>query len=96
MVGFAHAYVTGEGNCKLDKIYVSTDLQRHGIGSLLMGDVEYYARQKACEQLILRVNKRNIRAIAAYQKYGFWVASALTEDIGNEFIMDDYVMAKSL
>ena len=36
LVRFAHAYVTGEGNCKLDKIYVSTDLQRHGIGSLLM------------------------------------------------------------
>jgi predicted GNAT family acetyltransferase len=46
LVGFAHAYVTGEGHCKLDKHYVSTELQQHGIGAMLVKEVEQFARQQ--------------------------------------------------
>lgn len=96
LVGFAHAYLTEATQCKLDKLYVSTELQRHGIGGQLVSAVVNYARQHGCEQLVLRVNKRNFAALAAYRKYGFTLASAMIEDIGNGYVMDDYVLAKPL
>ena len=46
--------------------------------------------------LILAVNKRNERAIAAYRKYGFVVRDAVRVDIGKDFVMDDFIMALSL
>jgi len=42
------------------------------------------------------VNKRNVRAIKAYQRNGFEIADSVVTDIGGGFVMDDYVMAKDL
>jgi hypothetical protein len=42
------------------------------------------------------VNKRNTRAIAAYQRNGFVTADSVVTDIGGGFVMDDYIMAKEL
>jgi ribosomal protein S18 acetylase RimI-like enzyme len=44
----------------------------------------------------LNVNKRNTRAIAAYQRNGYVVAERVTLDIGGGFVMDDFVMTKPL
>jgi GNAT superfamily N-acetyltransferase len=96
LVGFAHACVIGGRTCKLDKLYVDAELQRHGIGALLVAEVERFAREHDCGLLMLRVNKGNEKALAAYRKYGFEQVSELTEDIGGGFVMDDYVLAKSV
>jgi ribosomal protein S18 acetylase RimI-like enzyme len=42
------------------------------------------------------VNKQNAQAIAAYRKNGFEVREAVRVEIGNGFVMDDFIMAKSL
>ena len=42
----------------------------------------------------LTVNKYNTAAIKAYKKMGFINIAAITQDIGNGFIMDDYKMEK--
>jgi GNAT superfamily N-acetyltransferase len=96
LVGFAHVFRADDSHCKLDKLYVRHDLQRHGIGAQLLGAVEDYARGQSCEHLSLRVNKHNQQALAAYQKYGFSHASDVIEDIGGGFVMDDYVLTKTL
>ena len=44
----------------------------------------------------ISVNKRNARAIAAYQRNGFVIADSVVTDIGSGFVMDDYIMAKEL
>jgi ribosomal protein S18 acetylase RimI-like enzyme len=49
-----------------------------------------------CTTLILAVNKRNEKAIAAYRKQGFAVRDSVCVDIGNGFVMDDFIMAKPL
>ena len=96
LVGFAHAFRADAAQCKLDKLYVRHDLQRHGIGSLLLEAVEDYARRQDCKHLTLRVNKHNHQALAAYQKYGFIRAADVIEDIGGGFVMDDFVLIKPL
>jgi len=81
---------------KLDKLYVDPLRQRLGLGGRLIAHVSERALAQGCTTLILAVNKRNEPAIAAYRKNGFVVRDAVRVDIGNDFVMDDFIMAKSL
>jgi ribosomal protein S18 acetylase RimI-like enzyme len=97
LAGFA-AYHRGErpGETKLDKLYVHHDAQRRRIGSRLIAKVESAARADGCSTLTLNVNKNNVQAIRAYERNGFAVRETVVVDIGEGFVMDDYIMAKSL
>jgi ribosomal protein S18 acetylase RimI-like enzyme len=92
MTGFAHAYLE-EGSCKLDKLYVDPRHQRRGIGRALFDAVRDFARQHQARRIWLQVNRHNTKAISAYRKYGFDIVEARVFDIGDGFVMDDYVMA---
>jgi GNAT superfamily N-acetyltransferase len=91
ITGFAHAMLDG-GDCKLDKLYVRPDSQCKGMGNALLQAIRDWARQHAARRLWLQVNRGNTPAIAAYQKYGFHIVESRVFDIGNGFVMDDYVM----
>lgn len=93
IAGFAHGVLDGS-DCKLDKLYVHPDCQRQGIGSTLLAAIRDWAGQHAARRLWLQVNRGNTQAIAAYQKYGFRIVEARVFDIGNGFVMDDYVMER--
>jgi diamine N-acetyltransferase len=100
LAAFASSFLTsapGEPRqMKLDKLYVDPARQRTGIGGRLLSTVAERALAQGCTSLILAVNKRNERAIAAYRKHGFTVAEAVCVDIGDGFVMDDFIMRKSL
>jgi ribosomal protein S18 acetylase RimI-like enzyme len=81
---------------KLDKLYVHYDLRGRGYGSLLLRHVEDQARARACTRVYLQVNRNNSSAVDAYRRNGFTVSEAARFDIGNGFVMDDYVMSKPL
>ncbi len=96
-VGFAsHGPTEQPAVFKLHKIYLHPDWQGRGFGSLLLQHCEREAGGLDARRLVLSVNKRNVRAISAYQRNGFEIAGAVVTDIGGGFAMDDYVMAKSL
>ena len=95
ITGFAHAMLDG-ADCKLDKLYVHPDSQRQGIGNALLAAIRDWARQHAARRLWLQVNRGNAPAIAAYAKYGFRIVESRVFDIGNGFVMDDYVMEQIL
>jgi ribosomal protein S18 acetylase RimI-like enzyme len=96
LVGFAHAHALQPGDTKLDKLYVHPDYQRHGIGGLLIAEVLRHVRPHGTTRLILRVNRQNHAAIQAYLKHGFKVADLVVENIGEGYVMDDYVMVKEI
>lgn len=96
LVGFGHGYPTGDGDYKLDKLYVHPDRQRQGIGGALIQAIADRARRRGHSRLLLRVNRQNQQAIDAYLKHGFTVATIVVEEIGNGYLMDDYVMIKEL
>jgi ribosomal protein S18 acetylase RimI-like enzyme len=96
LLAFAHSFPLEGGAVKLDKLYVHPDWQRRGLGALLVQRVEARARARGRSHLLLRVNRRNAQAIAAYGKYGFTVVREVVEEIGGGFVMDDYVMIKPL
>jgi GNAT superfamily N-acetyltransferase len=95
LVAFAHA-VQDKTGCKLDKLYVHPDHQRHGIGAMLLHAVRDWARQRQARRLWLQVNRGNAQAVRAYEKYGFRIVESRVFDIGHGFVMDDYVMEQGL
>lgn len=96
LAGFASYFALPNGEMKLDKIYVHPQRQRSGLGARLIEWVARRARRQGFRTLILAVNKRNPRAIAAYHKYGFAIRDAVCVDIGGGFVMDDFIMARPL
>jgi GNAT superfamily N-acetyltransferase len=95
--GFASYGSTAEpGVMKLHKLYLLPELHGRGLGSRLLQQVEHEVRTGGARRLILSVNKRNARAIAAYQRNGFVIADSVVMDISGGFVMDDYIMAKDL
>jgi len=97
LAGFASYGPTSEpGVMKLHKLYLLPEMHGYGLGSHLLLHVEREVCARSGRRLILSVNKRNARAIAAYRRNGFVIAESVVTDIGNGFVMDDYVMAKEL
>jgi diamine N-acetyltransferase len=96
-VGFAAWYRPSEpATTKLDKLYVLQEYHGQGVGRCLIGHVEAAARADAASTLILNVNRHNAASIAAYHSFGFATRGEVVVDIGNGFVMDDYIMAKPL
>lgn len=97
MVGFASMGLHAEpGVMKLHKCYLLLALHGRGLGRVLLQHCEREAAQLGAQRLILAVNKQNRKAIAAYQRNGFVITDSVRVDIGGDFVMDDYVMAKEL
>ncbi len=96
------AYLSYEPNCentgktKIHKIYILPSHQRKGIGKRLFDFVLTQARENGEKAVYLNVNKNNRNAIAFYQRLGFYRAREEVNDIGNGFVMDDYVYEKPL
>lgn len=81
---------------KLHKLYLHPKRHGHGFGTGLLQHCENEARKLGALQLTLNVNKHNTKAIAMYQRNGFSIADSVVLDIGNGFVMDDYVLSKRL
>jgi ribosomal protein S18 acetylase RimI-like enzyme len=96
MIGFAAFGPYGEQTVKLHKLYLDVACHGRGIGSAALAEIEQRATADGATAIILNVNKYNYKAIASYQRNGFMVADAVVNEIGNGFVMDDYVMRKEL
>jgi GNAT superfamily N-acetyltransferase len=80
---------------KIHKIYILTSEQGKGIGNKLIDYIANEAKQRHQKGLILNVNRKNI-ATRFYERLGFSVSFEEVIDIGNGYVMDDYVMEKSI
>lgn len=81
---------------KLDKLYVHQVFRGRGFGSALVDHVANTARREGRDTLYLQVNKYNHGSVEAYKRMGFVVTKSLVVDIGQGFVMDDYVMSLAL
>ena len=89
--GFASFSEIKDGLFKLHKLYVYTSLQGKGIGKALLDEVKNRTAALGGNAIELQVNKKNV-AQHFYLKQGFTIDRELVLDIGNGFVMDDYVM----
>lgn len=85
-----------EKKLMLSKIYVDTDFRGLHLGVKLLNFAKTIAQNKKYNTLWLTVNKNNQNAISWYQKNGFSIKDSLVIDIGNGFVMDDYLMEAAI
>jgi len=81
---------------RLHKIYLLPDQQGKSLGRRMIERVETFAKDSGASRIVLTVNKGNERAQAFYRRCGFETIDSIVKDIGNGFIMDDYLMEKKL
>ncbi len=80
----------------LSKLYLLPEQHGQGAGRLALEWVRAQARARGDTVLRLRVNKKNAPAIRAYLRAGFIFVEDICSDIGNGFVMDDFLMERAV
>jgi ribosomal protein S18 acetylase RimI-like enzyme len=82
----------GQSRMQISKFYILEDYRGQGIARQVLTQIIEIAKKEGYIGLFLTVNKYNHLSIAAYNKLGFNTIQETIMDIGNGFMMDDYVM----
>ncbi|MFM2401201.1 MAG: hypothetical protein RI950_718 [Bacteroidota bacterium] len=90
-IGYCAFEITSETDGKLHKLYLRPLAKQKGIGSFMIDQITLQARSLGLTSIYLNVNKLN-SAVEFYLKKGFIVEREMVLDIGNGYVMDDYVM----
>lgn len=92
LCGYLGYHNEGEGRIFISKIYVRADKRRQGIASAMLEKLR--VDEPDADTWYLTVNRYNSGSIAVYNKRGFVTVKEQVTDIGNGFVMDDFVMEK--
>lgn len=76
----------------LSKLYLKKQYRGHGYGRKMLDFVVALARELNKSGVYLTVNRFNEHSIAVYHAAGFETVRTQVADIGNGYVMDDYVM----
>ena len=90
------SYAKHGDELKLEQLYLLSEHKGRGLGGLMLRHVESRARDFACQRIFLQVAKGNEDAIAVYLRTGFAIREAVEIDIGDGFVMDDYILEKGV
>jgi ribosomal protein S18 acetylase RimI-like enzyme len=97
LAGYTSYSLTSDpGEVKLEQLYLLPQLHGRGFGKQMLEYVERAARRQGATRLVLQVHKRNDKALAFYRRASFTVREEAVFDVGQGYVMDDYVMAKEL
>lgn len=83
-----------EGKLFLSKLYIRRESRGKKYASRAVQFLCGLCREEGLSSIWLTVNRHNDRTIAIYKKLGFAVTREQVTDIGNGFVMDDYIMEK--
>lgn len=75
----------------LSKLYIKKEFRHKGYGTEAFEFIKKFASENNFERIILTVNKHNKKTINAYYKWHFEQINSVVSDIGNGFVMDDYI-----
>lgn len=93
-IGIEHHYKNG-AITKIHKIYLLPETQGKGIGKKVIDEIAKMALVNNSTTLVLNVNRFN-SALSFYKKIGFEIKETIDIEIGNGYLMEDYVMEKRL
>jgi ribosomal protein S18 acetylase RimI-like enzyme len=80
----------------ISKIYTEKDVRGFGFGMKLIEFTKKIAQEKEMKTIWLTVNKYNSNSIKWYQKLNFEIVKEVKMNIGNNYIMDDFVLELKL
>ena len=90
-IGYCSFEKTSDTDGKLHKLYLRPSVKQKGAGSFIIEQISNQARSMGLTSIYLNVNKHN-SAVEFYIKKGFIKDHEMVLDIGNGYVMDDYVM----
>ena len=76
----------------LSKLYVHEDFRGKGIGSYMFQKFIEICKLRDLKTIWLTCNRNNTGSLAVYEHLGFKKVREEVADIGNGFVMDDYIM----
>ncbi|MCP1145917.1 GNAT family N-acetyltransferase [Lysinibacillus endophyticus] len=85
----------GQDCIEIERIYLKTNYQKHGLGKLLLNKAVEIALQLNRKKIWLGVWEKNDNAIAFYKKMGFIQTGSHSFYLGDEEQLD-YIMTKTL
>lgn len=95
VVGYTGGHVEPETNrFFISKIYLLASERGRHFASAIVRFYEDLCRERGLGAMYLTVNKGNELGIRAYKGNGFSTIDAVETDIGDGFVMDDYIMEK--
>ncbi|PCH49274.1 MAG: GNAT family N-acetyltransferase [Flavobacteriaceae bacterium] len=80
----------------ISKIYIEKDVRGSGFGMQLIDFTNKLAKKKGMKTIWLTVNKNNSNSIEWYEKLNFKIVKEVKMDIGNNYVMDDFVLELQL
>lgn len=87
---------TEEKKMFLSKLYLKKEHRGKGYAGQTLKELFKMSRERGLNIVWLTVNKHNEHTIEVYEHMGFAKARTQVADIGNGFVMDDYIMEKVL
>lgn len=80
----------------LSKLYLKKEFRGKGLAGKALCQLKDMAETRGLDYIWLTVNRHNDHTIKIYEHMGFAKARTLVTDIGNGYVMDDYVMENYL
>ena len=84
------------GSLFLSKLYLAKEHRGLGYFNTMLLVIEQLALDRHIRRLYLTVNRHNNQSIDVYKKKGFVILKEQKVYIGGGYVMDDYVMEKTL
>lgn len=101
--GYVHGELIGYCGVKpeekrlfLSKLYIRKDMRGKGYSSILLKEAIAYAKEKNLDAVYLTCNKYNTHSLDVYKRKGFYEIDSVVTDIGNDCVMDDYILQLDL
>ncbi len=83
-----------QGKLFLSKFYILKEFRGQGYARDVIAELAEIAKDMRLHAIWLTVSKKNASSIAAYEQLGFQKTGDVCNEIGNGFVMDDYVFEK--
>lgn len=97
IVGYTGGHVEPETNrFFISKIYLLAEERGKHYASKILSFYESLCKDRGLDAMYLTVNKHNELGIRSYLGRGFETIEEAETDIGEGYIMDDYIMEKSI
>lgn len=88
-IGFISVHEEKKGHWYLNKFYIDQNLSAKGIGSI---SFKLLLDEISPQTITLTVNRKNHKSINFYFKNGFRIEEVKDFDIGDGFLMKDFIM----
>lgn len=80
----------------LSKLYIRKEYRGNGYASQAFSFLEELCKERRLSAIWLTVNRYNDHTIEVYKRKGFAIIRTQVADIGQGYVMDDYIMEKEI